>query len=244
VELLVVVAVLSALAGLLTPALLAARRAARGTECLNNLRNMGLAAGVYTGSYGGFYVPAYRRRGLLNEAWDLTVEVDFGTSPPTRILTPGLLWGVDENVGSDSSAVQQCPAFDGSDMWAGETYTGYNYNTDYIGLGDSGPVHESRIRHPSATALFGDGEYGSGGATANKYMRAPLGDRPGADDAFHGRWAGTQGYRHNGRTNVLWTDGHGTAHAERHTRTEPGNGEKVGAGTGFLSPDDSLYDLE
>ncbi len=238
------VAVLSTLAGLLLPALLSARHAAETMHCLNNLRNMSQSAVLYTATYGGFHVPSYRSRGTLHEAWDVTTEVDFSSFPPIRTYSPGLLWGADSGISSESSAVQQCPAFAGSDMWTGEEYTGYNYNTDYIGAGAGGPVHESRIRRPSSTALFGDGEYGTGGETANKFMRAPFGDRPGADAAFHGRWAGTQGYRHNGRTNVLWADGHGTTHQARHTATEPGQEAMVGAGTGFLSPDDSLYDLD
>jgi prepilin-type processing-associated H-X9-DG protein len=53
------------------------------------------------------------------------------------------------------------------------------------------------------------------------------------------RHAGTQGYRHRKRTNVAFADGHAEALSDLFT-----GGRPVGAGTGFLSNDNALYDLE
>ena len=56
-----------------------------------------------------------------------------------------------------------------------DPFTGYNYNTSYIGHGQferiQEPVKASAVRHPDATVLFGNGQYSGG---ANKFMRAPL----------------------------------------------------------------------
>jgi len=58
-----------------------------------------------------------------------------------------------------------------------------------------------------------------------------------------GRAAGTQAYRHLGRTNVAYADGHAIPTAERYTETDPAEKLNIAENTGFLSPDNSAYDL-
>ena len=98
-----------------------------------------------------------------------------------------------------------------------------------------------RFRPLPRTLLFGDGEWKLG---ANKYMRSPR-RSPSEDpvtyaDGSATRAAGTQGFRHRGATNAAFCDGHAESLRDRFT---VGNAN-VGEGTGFLSEDNSLYDLE
>jgi prepilin-type processing-associated H-X9-DG protein len=72
-------------------------------------------------------------------------------------------------------------------------------------------------------------------------MRAPF-PNPG-DAAFTGRWAGTQGFGHLGKSNTAFCDGHAESMVGRYTNIV-NDAAKVAPGTGFLSPDNSLYDLE
>jgi prepilin-type N-terminal cleavage/methylation domain-containing protein/prepilin-type processing-associated H-X9-DG protein len=242
VELLVVIAIISLLIAVLIPSLQGAREQAKSVYCRSQLRQMATAAQHYTLRYDGRYPIAYYRvsteRSSTFFVWDFTTVRDFTTSPATTTITPGLLWK-----GFALDEVQQCPSYEGSDNWLADPYSGYNYNTSYIGHGGletiPAPTQASRVRTPARTALFGDGQYRAG---ANKFMRAPW-ENP-ADVQFSGRYAGTQGYIHLGKTNVGFCDGHAEAWADRFTETYAHDRRFIAPGTGFLSADNSLYDLE
>ena len=54
-EMLIVAAVIAILAGLLFPALSAARAGGRKTACMNLLKQYSLACSAYVADYGGYY---------------------------------------------------------------------------------------------------------------------------------------------------------------------------------------------
>jgi|SRR5687768_1376948 prepilin-type processing-associated H-X9-DG protein/prepilin-type N-terminal cleavage/methylation domain-containing protein len=227
VELLVVIGVVALLVGILLPALSAARNSAKTASCLSNLRQLALAAQVYAQNHNGRFPVA--RWGA--DAWDFSIV--------NGRAVPGLLWR-----GQSDARVQQCPSFDGKSNAPLDPYSGYNYNTSYVGHGQGETVEKpatmQQVRNPAQTALFGDGEYYNG---ANKFMRAPL-PHPG-DTTTTTRAAGTQGYRHRGTsTNVAFCDGHAENLRERFTNTIPSEVGKIAPRTGFLSADNSMYDLE
>jgi prepilin-type processing-associated H-X9-DG protein/prepilin-type N-terminal cleavage/methylation domain-containing protein len=232
VELLVVIGIIALLIALLLPVLNKARRAAQSTACLNNLRQMAIAATAYVAENHGSYPPAHWDNApaspLVQQSWDYTRS--------GGVITPGLLWA-----GQTDMRIQQCPAFEGSANAPGDPYTGYNYNTSYIGRGkgEGAPAKATEVRHSSETILFGDGQWALG---ANKYMRAPY-PSPTEDPIVYGAGsvanaAGAQGFRHGGRTNVAFCDGH--AESLAHCFSSP----NTAPGTGFISADNSLYDLQ
>jgi prepilin-type processing-associated H-X9-DG protein len=244
--LLIVIGIIALLAGLILPAISRARESGRAVKCLSNLRQLAQAAMSYAqANDGSFPISSY------GFASGVTWDFDVRSTPPRG----GTLWG-----GALAPAVEQCPSYDPRSRFDRDQYLGYNYNTSYVGggVGESTPLgrpHESPMRISAVhrapqVALFGDGEYYGG---ANKFMRAPLtvinsdiGD--GVDPGT--RAAGTQGYRHLHRTNVVYCDGHGEAVAERYTATGTVTAKGVisysstlaGNGTGFLSADNSAYD--
>lgn len=236
VELLVVVAIIALLAAMLLPALARAKNQSRRIACLSNLRQMQFAAAIYVEDHSQYYPMAQYYTNSENGqfcyyCWDLT-SIGY---PATQVV-PGLLWQ-----GQGTARIQQCPSFNGATNWLVDPFTGYNYNTSYIGHGQGEsqeePAKVSELTKPARTLLFGDGQYSDG---ANKFMRAPW-PNPG-DSSFTGRWSGTQGFRHLGRSNAAFCDGHAEAMRHRYTANADGDAG-VAPGTGFLSPDNSLYSV-
>ena len=259
IELLISMAIIATLMGLLLPALGSARDVAKSAMCLNHLRQFGMAATNYNHIFQDYYPFSYyiTFSPRIEHNWDFTTTTDWSTLPATVVVKPGMLW-LEE---STTTQVHQCPAFDGKSNTKADPYTGYNYNISYIGGYGSEksyipPARTFEVAKPSETALFGDGEYQDG---ANKHMRSPLynleparrvnstpapGDRYELRDDDYFRAAGTQGYRHHKQTNVTFCDGSARSHSERHTNTYPAEQVKINEYCGFLSEDNSLYDLK
>ncbi|MEM9252540.1 MAG: type II secretion system protein [Planctomycetota bacterium] len=239
IELLVVISIIALLIGIVLPVLGSARESGRATACLSNLRQMMIAAMAYAADEADTMPTAYDYEDFMRP-----IEWDYRKDFSTSTVEPGLLWR-----GRVDREIQQCPSFEGSSNSPLDPFTGYNYNTSYLGGFRNGPgldpVPSARldtVKTPAQTAAFGDGEFQAG---ANKFMRAPrlLLGQPNAphDAGFSGRQAGTQGLRHhNGNaTNVAWVDGH----ADNLDQLQQG-GLPVAPETGFLSDDNSLYDLD
>lgn len=238
VELLVVVAIMALLAAALLPSYAKARKQAQRVACLSNQRQIATAMFTYAADYGDRLPIAsyfdHAHKAFVN--WDTITPV---TNP--KDARPGLIWAHLGHV-----AVQQCPSYRGPSMTSGDPYTGYNYNTSYIGRGEgegafSGmtqqPAAIAEIARPGGTALAGDGGWQAG---ANKFMRAPL-DAGVGESTVH---AGAQAYRHLDKTNVVFADGHAESLKARHRK--PGALSFNEAlldwpKNGFLSEDDTMY---
>ena len=250
IELLVVMSIIALLMGVLLPSMSRARQQAKGVFCLNNLRQMVVAASSYTDSFDGHYPLAYYTEKVdgirYYYSWDFTTYKDWSISPAKEVVEPGILWQ-----GETMGKIQQCPSFKGADNWLADPYTGYNYNTSYIGIDETVTPTDSAkitdIRRPSQTAIFGDGEYSAG---ANKFMRAPFSNPRDASFSDTARVAGTQGYRHLGKTNVAFCDGHAQSWKDRFTDMDPigqrqldDYNETHEVKIGFLSKNNHIYKL-
>jgi prepilin-type processing-associated H-X9-DG protein len=248
-----VISIIALLLAILLPSLARAREQGKAVVCLNNLRQMIIAANTYSQNYSDYYPTAHYQlqtpTGTSDCCWDFSVVSDLAGN--IKII-PGLLWQ-----GETIMKIQQCSAFKGNSNADLDPYTGYNYNTSYIGHGEGEriavPAKVTAVKHPAGCALFGDGQWSEG---ANKFMRSPKGAKFAPDSTFASRAAGAQGFRHLGKTNVAWADGHASPMVSVYTDVYPDMGgrqkqsleeynrENPKQKIGFLSPDNSAYDLE
>jgi len=87
IELLVVIAIIGILIGLLLPAVQAAREAARKAQCLNNMRQIGLAVANYEGTHGCIV------SGYISSTIPLTIDPVPGYNPDPATNDNGPGWG-------------------------------------------------------------------------------------------------------------------------------------------------------
>ncbi len=227
IELLVVIAIIAILAAILFPVFAKAREKARQASCQSNLKQIGLAVLMYTQDYDECFPPSYYYGPGWNPeyAWDFTL--DWSTWPPT--VTLGLLGPYTKN-----AQINGCPSFS-AESW-GRPYTGYAYNTTYIGHGQYEPITApsklAAVQRPSETVLLCDSAFSLGGAvSANNYLRAP------GDPSYP--WIGPNvHFRHNGAADVAYCDGHVKASTVQY------NQSSSKPELGDLSADDSAYDLQ
>lgn len=211
VELLVVIAIIGILAALLLTAVSRAKSKAQQTQCVNNVRQLGIALrGYVTENHvyplGRDLTPDAIASGRIY--WEQTLqESELGLTPTNSFLD--LM----------RKGIWKCPNANRPANYWNEVYVSYGYNfyglqskldTTLLGLGkhslDLGsysPVTESEVVRPSEMIAMGDGFMGGNGiiqdGVGNLMRTYGIPDFGSTSRALA---------RHQGNANVVFCDGH------------------------------------
>ncbi|MGB9642873.1 MAG: prepilin-type N-terminal cleavage/methylation domain-containing protein [Candidatus Ratteibacteria bacterium] len=156
IELLVVIAIIAILAASILPALDYARTRARQSVCINNLKQLGLAVGMYLNDYNDYFW------GPTMGGWTSDMGTRRATSFLRILVEKGYAQGYMIYTGPNdtdplirSEGIVACP--DTKQPRVIYCVADYNYNY-YLGQ----PAYQklSRIKKPSATLLFCESPYG------------------------------------------------------------------------------------
>jgi prepilin-type N-terminal cleavage/methylation domain-containing protein len=199
IELLVVIAIIAILAAILFPVFAQAKAAAKKTQSLSNLRQIGLAWLLYNDAQDGTLM-----RVATNDGPGITVYWWGRWDGTTLDEKRGLLAPFHKE-----ARIAQDPTFSNS-LRTNVGLTGYGYNYGYLSPSQylpptwsetPIPVSEGQVGSPSETVVFASSAR-MGGFTppyrleGNTYLEAPSSEYP----TFHARSSGV------GVT--LWADGH------------------------------------
>lgn len=190
IELLVVIAIIAILAAILFPVFARAREAARTTYCRSNLKQIGNAVMMYSQDYDET-MPYWG--GSFNQGRYIYWLLD----PYVKAL---------DNASAEKKNVWVCPSRRGTS--ANNSY-GYNYlrlgyltatTTGYLGYANT-PASLASLDAPADTVCFMD---------ATDLVRPPYGVQVNGYPDTVGGWhmGGGSLFENDGRTNVLFCDGH------------------------------------
>ncbi len=216
IELLTVIAIIGILAAILIPVVGKVRESARTSTCISNLRQIGQACSLYEAENGHIPYGVHPTYPGSLAMWPVTLQPYMGSAAHSE----GRLYSLEEWADFPPSEIVACP-----EALQGEVTPMPNYSANRFVMvhgREESPVYLSEIERPSQVMMMADAtqreqSYGGGigypsysllpaliyGNGLPTRADAPISTANDADLA-----GGAIRYRHNGRANLLFVDGH------------------------------------
>ncbi len=219
IELLVVIAVIGVLMAILMPSLRAAKEQAQGAVCSSQLRQLAMAHTMYEESHDGWVVPATQTNGV-DEYWYNTLgpyfehrNVGHATENPDDLGRDILLCPLDK-----AAYPEMLNPHCSEDPQGWLSYALNSQPTRHVSnrtkrFAGVGGNKITQLRNPSMTMLHCDFAYRAWVCDSVALTWAQYGSEPGAHyEAMPGYPEQNKtldtAYRHRGRMNLLYADGH------------------------------------
>ncbi len=197
IELLVVIAIIAILAAILFPVFAQAKNAAKGINCVSNLKNISLAWMLYQGDYDDGVVP--RSYAIDGKTWTWHGAYIGGKwDQKLGFIYPYMKNAQIKDCPSATETVFTTPAYAVNYAYIYTTYPGPSWTSNRR------PINMSAMQAPSETIIMADAYSGNG----HPYYRTQDMYPPTAIARY---WSGLTPNvhgRHAAKTNVAWFDGH------------------------------------
>jgi prepilin-type N-terminal cleavage/methylation domain-containing protein/prepilin-type processing-associated H-X9-DG protein len=183
IEMLVVIGIIGILAAMLMPSLAQAKRKANAIKCLNNLRQVSLAATMYTGDHDG----EFPRRQRLTNSWLVTLQPYYKDPKVLKCPSDAFL--------SDRSYIMN----GWNDYWQ-FTLSAADYKSVMAYSYPHG-MKQSAVPLPSDTILLGEKKIGS------RHVHMDFGQKSGNDRQEVAHNMHRAGGQNSGGSNFAFVDG-------------------------------------
>ncbi|NLG36020.1 MAG: DUF1559 domain-containing protein [Lentisphaerae bacterium] len=211
IELLASLTAVALLAALLAGTLPAALAAARSATCRSNLRQLVAANHAYAADHGRFVAAAADIDGPNSIRWHGVRSGGQAFDGSRGPLAPYL------GGGGGSAGVRRCPAFQPEAADFEASCGGYGYNAHGVGsevclpngAGTALGMRPTALARPAQTLMFADTAYLQGSGNRARLIEYSFAEP--VQFASGGTPWPTIHFRHRGRANVAWCDGHVTA---------------------------------